>query len=200
LVVVAQVVLLQVVVVVVLLLLLQAQLVLLLLLLLLLLHELLVLAEIKVERAVHAELVLDDFVDVAILESALQRVQVQVQVVGHQAGHDAVVVEDAHQVAHDLRRSRRRFRLVLADVLRRTGAVTGTAVALGQGGPQQTRATPEGVAIVGRRQVHQTRLRRGAEAAQNGQAARAAVPDVAHKSTTTTVATVVLLLIQQQRR
>ena len=82
-----QVVLLQVMVMV---LLLQTELVL--LLLLLLLHELLMLTKVKVQRPVHAEFVLDDFVDVAIFESALQRVQIQIQVVGHQTGHDPVVV------------------------------------------------------------------------------------------------------------
>lgn len=85
--VVIQVVLLQVMVMV---LLLQSELVL--LLLVLLLHHLLVLTKIKIQRSVHAQFVLDDFVDVAIFKSALQRVQVQIQVVGHQARHDTVVV------------------------------------------------------------------------------------------------------------
>lgn len=98
-------------------------------LLLLLLHELLMLTEIKVERPVHAELVLDNFVDVTIFEAALQGIQIQIQVVWHQAGHDAVVVQHPHQVAHDLRWRRRRFRFV-TNVLRRTRAVAGAVVAL----------------------------------------------------------------------
>ena len=59
--------------VVVMVLLLQSQLILL-VLLVLLLHELLMLTKVKVERAVHAELVFDDFVDVTIFEAALQRI------------------------------------------------------------------------------------------------------------------------------
>ena len=116
--------------VVVMVLLLQSQLILL-VLLVLLLHELLMLTKVKVERAVHAELVFDDFVDVTIFEAALQRIQIEIQIVWHQAGHDAVVVQHTHEVAHDLRwRRRRRLRFVLADVLGRTRTVAGAVVTL----------------------------------------------------------------------
>ena len=118
----------------------------LLLLLLLLLLQQLLLTEVKVERSVHAELVFDDFVDVAVLESALQRVQVQVQVVGH----GPVVVEHAHQLAHHLRRCGRR-------VVLRTGAAVVDGHTLGQGGAQQAGASAAAAvaavvaAVVGRR-------------------------------------------------
>ena len=78
-------------------LLLQAQLVVLLLLmhllLLLLLHQLLMLTKVKVERSVHAQLVLDHLVHVAILET-LNGIQVEIQILRHQAAgsHDSVVV------------------------------------------------------------------------------------------------------------
>ena len=63
------------------------------------------LAEVKIERAVHAQLVLDDLVHVAV-ETTVEGVEVQVQVVGH----GPVVVQGAHQLRHHLRRCGRRFR------------------------------------------------------------------------------------------
>lgn len=62
-----QVVLLQIVVIV---LLLQTQLVLL-LVLLVLLHQLLMLTKVEIQRAIHTEFVLDDFIHVAVLKPAL---------------------------------------------------------------------------------------------------------------------------------
>lgn len=134
-VVVVVVVLLQIVVIV---LLLQAQLVLL-LVLLVLLHQLLLLTKIEIQRTLHRQFVFDELVDIAVLEFVLQRVQIQIQVVRHHAGHDAVVVQHAEQVTHDLRRRRRRLRLV-ANVLRRTRTLarTGHDIPLSQSGSQQT--------------------------------------------------------------
>lgn len=70
--------------------------------------RLLVGREVELEAAVHVELVADDLVDVAV-KAAVQRLDVEVEVVEHGAAGAAVVaVERAHQLPHHLRRRRRR--------------------------------------------------------------------------------------------
>lgn len=73
--------------------------------------------------------------------------------------------------------------------------MTGAVVALSEGSSEQTRTAADGVAVVGRSQIHQARLRRGAETAQDGQSSRAAVANVA-QSTIAAVMMLLLLLIQ----